>query len=95
MTTDTPVKQNHFLRLSPGCRGQDGAFCRLSYACAIQAGIKQEHLHSRDNAGLFDVSHMGQVIVKGEGAALALEKLMPVDLEVSGDQSADLRNPDQ
>ena len=29
-------------------------------------GIMQEHLHCRDNAGLFDVSHMGQVIVKGE-----------------------------
>ena len=35
-------------------------------------GIMQEHLHCRDNAGLFDVSHMGQVIVKGEGAAAAL-----------------------
>jgi aminomethyltransferase len=41
----------------------------------------QEHLHCRDNAGLFDVSHMGQVLVSGKGAALALETLMPVDLE--------------
>ena len=30
-------------------------------------GIMQEHLHCRDNAGLFDVSHMGQVVVSGEG----------------------------
>ncbi len=45
------------------------------------AGIKQEHLHSRENAGLFDVSHMGQVIVRGQGVAKALEKLIPVDLE--------------
>ena len=44
-------------------------------------GIMQEHLHCRDRAGLFDVSHMGQIIVKGEGAAEALEKLMPVDLQ--------------
>jgi aminomethyltransferase len=44
-------------------------------------GIMQEHLHCRDRAGLFDVSHMGQVIVKGEGAAEALEKLMPVNLQ--------------
>tara|TARA_B110000046_G_C13018417_1_gene409921 strand:- start:563 stop:1684 length:1122 start_codon:yes stop_codon:yes gene_type:complete len=44
-------------------------------------GIMQEHLHCRDRVGLFDVSHMGQVIVKGEGAAAALEKLMPVDLQ--------------
>ena len=47
-------------------------------------GIMQEHLHCRDNAGLFDVSHMGQVIVKGEGAAAALEQLMPVDLQSLG-----------
>jgi aminomethyltransferase len=44
-------------------------------------GIMQEHLHCRDNAGLFDVSHMGQVVVNGEGVAKALEKLMPADLE--------------
>jgi|TARA_B110000046_G_scaffold184806_1_gene224328 aminomethyltransferase len=47
-------------------------------------GIMQEHLHCRDNAGLFDVSHMGQIIVKGEGAAQALERLMPVDLQSLG-----------
>ncbi|MDG1322303.1 MAG: glycine cleavage system aminomethyltransferase GcvT, partial [Porticoccaceae bacterium] len=45
------------------------------------AGIMQEHLHTRNNAGLFDVSHMGQVLVKGFGVATALEKLMPVDLD--------------
>jgi len=44
-------------------------------------GIMQEHLHCRDRVGLFDVSHMGQIIVKGEGAAEALEKLVPVDLQ--------------
>jgi len=43
-------------------------------------GIKKEHLHTREKAGLFDVSHMGQVILKGENAAQALEKLVPVDL---------------
>ena len=45
------------------------------------AGIMQEHLHTRNNAGLFDVSHMGQVLVTGVGVATALEKLMPVDLD--------------
>ena len=44
-------------------------------------GIMQEHLHTRDNAGLFDVSHMGQVVVRGEGAGRALEGLIPADLE--------------
>ncbi|MDI3325468.1 glycine cleavage system aminomethyltransferase GcvT [Pontibacterium granulatum] len=43
-------------------------------------GVKKEHLHTRDQAGLFDVSHMGQVKLSGENAAAALEKLVPVDI---------------
>ncbi|OCH25979.1 glycine cleavage system aminomethyltransferase GcvT [Aliivibrio sp. 1S128] len=43
-------------------------------------GVKKEHLHTRDSAGLFDVSHMGQLRLKGEGAAAALEALVPVDI---------------
>jgi aminomethyltransferase len=48
-------------------------------------GVLKEHLHCRAEAGLFDVSHMGQVLVtansgKIEDAALALERLVPVDL---------------
>ena len=43
-------------------------------------GIIREHLHTREAAGLFDVSHMGQVIIEGSGAAAALESLVPVDV---------------
>lgn len=47
-------------------------------------GVMKEHLHTRAAAGLFDVSHMGQVIVRADdgydAAALALEALVPVDL---------------
>ncbi len=43
-------------------------------------GIIREHLHTRTAAGLFDVSHMGQVLVDGAGAAAGLESLVPVDL---------------
>lgn len=43
-------------------------------------GIKKEHLHTREKAGLFDVSHMGQVLLKGKRAARALERLVPVDI---------------
>lgn len=43
-------------------------------------GVMGEHLHCRGKAGLFDVSHMGQVILRGQGAALALERLVPVAL---------------
>lgn len=43
-------------------------------------GIVKEHQHTRTQAGLFDVSHMGQVRLHGSGAAAALEKLVPVDI---------------
>jgi aminomethyltransferase len=43
-------------------------------------GIIKEHLHTRENAGLFDVSHMGQIHVRGENAAALLETLMPIDV---------------
>ena len=43
-------------------------------------GIIAEHIWTRANAGLFDVSHMGQLMVSGEGAAEALELLLPGDI---------------
>ena len=43
-------------------------------------GIMKEHLHTRAQAGLFDVSHMGQVRLVGADAAAALETLVPVDI---------------
>ncbi len=44
------------------------------------SGIVSETLHTRQKAGLFDVSHMGQAILAGAGAARALESLAPADL---------------
>ncbi len=44
-------------------------------------GIIKEHVHTRAAAGLFDVSHMGQVVVSGDRVVSALEALMPADLE--------------
>lgn len=43
------------------------------------AGILKEHLHTREKAGLFDVSHMGQAFLHGDNPAAALEKLAPSD----------------
>lgn len=43
-------------------------------------GIIAEHLWTRENAGLFDVSHMGQLTVSGDAAAEALEALLPGDI---------------
>ena len=43
-------------------------------------GLMAEHLHTRQAAGLFDVSHMGQLRLVGPDAAAAFESLMPVDV---------------
>jgi len=43
-------------------------------------GVKKEHLHTRAKAGLFDVSHMGQLRLSGMDAAAQLETLVPVDI---------------
>jgi aminomethyltransferase len=48
-------------------------------------GIIAEHLWTRENAGLFDVSHMGQILVHGRGADAALEKILPADLQFAAD----------
>ena len=44
-------------------------------------GLKAEHLHTRAHAGLFDVSHMGQVRVIGPDIERALERALPVDFD--------------
>ncbi|MCG5239037.1 glycine cleavage system aminomethyltransferase GcvT [Azospirillum doebereinerae] len=44
-------------------------------------GILKEHQHTREKAGLFDVSHMGQVRLTGEDPAAALETLVPGDIK--------------
>ena len=48
-------------------------------------GIIAEHLWTRENAGLFDVSHMGQLLIHGRGVDIALEKLMPGDFQFAAD----------
>jgi aminomethyltransferase len=55
-------------------------FAGYSMPVQFPAGIMAEHLHCRSSAALFDVSHMGQAELRGEGAATALEKLTPADV---------------
>src|SRR6202158_4115018 len=47
-------------------------------------GILAEHLHTRAQAGLFDVSHMGQVRLRGRDVAQTLERLCPGDIQALG-----------
>jgi aminomethyltransferase len=68
----------HALHLELGARMVPFA----GYAMPVQypAGLMAEHHHTRSAAGLFDVSHMGQLTLSGPDAAAAFESLMPVDV---------------
>ena len=55
-------------------------FAGYSMPVQYPAGLVAEHHHTRTAAGLFDVSHMGQLCLSGPDAAAAFESLMPVDV---------------
>jgi aminomethyltransferase len=55
-------------------------FAGYSMPVQYPAGLMAEHQHTRNAAGLFDVSHMGQLRLLGADAAAALESLIPVDV---------------
>jgi aminomethyltransferase len=68
----------HALHLELGARMVP--FAGYSMPVQYPAGLMAEHLHTRSAAGLFDVSHMGQLRLIGADAAAAFESLMPVDV---------------
>jgi aminomethyltransferase len=83
---DQPLLQRtplHALHLALG--GKMVPFAGYDMPVQYAAGVLREHLHTRASAGLFDVSHMGQIALrpksgKVEDAALALERLVPQDI---------------
>ncbi|WP_299553718.1 glycine cleavage system aminomethyltransferase GcvT [uncultured Tateyamaria sp.] len=71
----------HALHVSLG--GKMVPFAGYDLPVQYSLGVMKEHIHTRTKAGLFDVSHMGQVIVHGpsyEAAATGLETLIPVNI---------------
>lgn len=68
----------HALHLELGARMVP--FAGYSMPVQYPAGLMAEHHHTRASAGLFDVSHMGQLRLAGPDAAAAFETLMPVDV---------------
>lgn len=82
-TAELKITPLHSLHLSLGARMVP--FAGYDMPVQYPAGVMKEHIQTRTSAGLFDVSHMGQVIIKAksgkvEDAALALETLVPVDI---------------
>ncbi|WP_217568503.1 glycine cleavage system aminomethyltransferase GcvT [Mesorhizobium sp. GbtcB19] len=56
-----------------------GAFAGWSMPLTYPPGVMKEHLHTREHAGLFDISHMKLFAVSGPGAAALLNRACPLD----------------
>src|SRR5688572_26579085 len=56
-----------------------GPFAGYEMPLQYRDGLRAEHLHTRSQAGFFDVSHMGQVRVTGAGLHQTLEGALPID----------------
>ncbi|WP_207100557.1 glycine cleavage system aminomethyltransferase GcvT [Paracoccus shandongensis] len=83
MTDDPRRTPLHDLHLSLSARMVP--FAGWEMPVQYPTGVMAEHLHTRAQAGLFDVSHMGQVVITPQdgdmaAAALALERLIPADV---------------
>ena len=56
-------------------------FSGYSMPLQYKLGVKQEHIHTRTKDGIFDVSHMGQIRLNGDGVKKELESLVPGDIQ--------------
>src|SRR6202022_4256671 len=81
----SPLKRTPLHALHGSSGGKMVPFAGYDMPVQFAAGVLREHLHTRSSAGLFDVSHMGQIALhaksgKVEDAAKALERLVPQDI---------------
>src|SRR5216683_6719984 len=82
---ETSVKHTPLHALHVASGGKMVPFAGYDMPVQYAAGVLREHVHTRTKAGLFDVSHMGQIALRAksgkvEDAALALERLVPQDI---------------
>jgi aminomethyltransferase len=82
---ESPLKHTPLHALHVASGGKMVPFAGYDMPVQYSAGVLREHLHTRENAGLFDVSHMGQIALRPKSgkvldAALALERLVPADI---------------
>jgi aminomethyltransferase len=81
----TALKRTPLHGLHVASSGKMVPFAGYDMPVQFSAGVLREHLHTRQSAGLFDVSHMGQIALRPKSgkvgdAALALERLVPQDI---------------
>ena len=81
-STESALKRVPLHDLHVACGAKMVPFAGYEMPVQYTAGVLKEHLHTRALAGLFDVSHMGQIVLRAksgkvEDAARALETLVP------------------
>ena len=81
----SPLKRTPLHALHVASGGKMVPFAGYEMPVQFSTGVLREHLHTRSSAGLFDVSHMGQIALRPKSgkvadAALALERLVPQDI---------------
>ena len=79
--TAAPLKRTPLYALHRELGAKMVPFAGYEMPVNYPPGILAEHLHTRSQAGLFDVSHMGQVRLAGADPVRALEALVPGDLQ--------------
>jgi aminomethyltransferase len=79
--TDAPLLKTplHALHVELGAKMVP--FAGYDMPVQYPTGVLKEHLHTREAAGLFDVSHMGQAVLRGADPFAAMESLVPGDLQ--------------
>jgi len=82
----TPLKHTPLYELHRARGARMVGFAGYEMPVQYPTGIIAEHLHTRSQAGLFDVSHMGQIRLRGAAAASAMEALVPGDLQALAPQ---------
>lgn len=80
MSVGTEIRITPFHKMHVNAGAKMVPFAGYEMPVSYPLGIKKEHNHTRERAGLFDVSHMGQIRLSGEHAMSALESLVPVDI---------------
>lgn len=78
--SDTPLLTTPLNALHIELGARMVPFAGYSMPVQYPAGLMAEHAHTRTAAGLFDVSHMGQLVLRGADAASAFESLIPMDV---------------
>ncbi|MEZ5781693.1 MAG: glycine cleavage system aminomethyltransferase GcvT [Rhizobiaceae bacterium] len=78
--TDGELKHLPLEELHRAAGAKFGGFAGWSMPLTYAPGVMKEHLHTREHAGLFDISHMKLITVSGKDAAQLLERACPIDI---------------